>query len=367
MSETSAPPIDDSYLAKVTETIVRVGLVLLLFFWCFNILRPFITPVVWGVILAVAVFPAYRWLTAKLGGRDKLGAVIFALAGLSIVLVPMILLAGSLVESGQQVSQHGGLDSFHVPLPPASVKDWPLVGGAVYDFWSQAGHSLEPLLVKFAPQLREAAMWLIGATVGTGLAIAQSLLSVVIAAVMLVGASGGTQVASRVSKRLAGTSGDRFVQMASRTIRSVAVGIVGVAIIQSGLIGLGFLVAGVPHAGIWSLLCLFLAVMQLPPLVVVVPVVFYVFSTASTPVAVVFLIWEMAASMSDNFLKPILLARGVEVPMLVIFMGAIGGFVMSGFIGLFIGAVVLSLGYELASAWIRGEADGLEAAAPTNS
>jgi predicted PurR-regulated permease PerM len=363
MPEASAPPLDDSYLKKVIEAVVRVGLVLLLFLWCFNIIRPFITPVVWGVILAVAVFPAYRWLTAKLAGRGKLAAVILTLLGFSVVLVPAMLFAGSLIESGQQITQQQDIDSIHVPPPPAAVKDWPLIGGSVHELWSQANHSLEPLVVKFTPQLRAAAKWLIGATVGTGVAIAQSLLSIIIAGVMLVGASGGAQAATTLSKRLVGASGDKFIQMAARTIRSVAVGIVGVAIIQSGLIGVGMLAAGVPHAGVWSLLCLILAILQLPPLLVVAPIIAYVFSNASTPIAVAFTIWEVAASMSDSFLKPILLARGVEVPMLVIFLGAIGGFMMSGFIGLFVGAVVLSLGYELARAWIREEADTAEAAA----
>jgi predicted PurR-regulated permease PerM len=362
MADNSAPSVDDSYLDKVTEAVVRVGLVLLLLVWCFNIIRPFITPVVWGVILAVAVFPVYRWLTASLAGRAKLAALILILIGFSVVLVPTILFAGSLIESGQQITEQQDLDSIHLPPPPAEVEDWPLIGASVYEFWSQASRNLEPLLVKFSPQLRDGAMWLVGATVGTGLAIAQSLLSIIIAGVMLVGASGGAQVASTLSKRLGGASGDKFIQMAIRTIRSVAVGIVGVAIIQGGLIGVGMLVAGVPHAGIWALLCLILAVLQLPPLLIVGPVVFYMFSYLSAPAAVAFAVWELAASLSDSFLKPILLARGVEVPMLVIFLGAIGGFMMSGFIGLFIGAVVLSLGYELATTWIEVESDKAEVA-----
>ena len=158
------------------------------------------------------------------------------------------------------------------------MKDWPLIGNSIYELWSQASHNLEPLIVKFTPQLRDFATWLLGATVGTGLAIVQSLLSIVIAAVMLAGATGGERVAATLSKRLAGESGDRFVQMAARTIRSVAVGIVGVAIIQSGLVGVGLFVAGVPHAGIWTLLCLMLAVLQLPPLLVVGPIIVYMFS-----------------------------------------------------------------------------------------
>ena len=363
MSEATPPPVNDSYLNRVVEAVIRVGLVLLLFLWCFSIIRPFITPVVWGIVLAVAVFPAYGWLTTKLAGHEKLAAVILTLLGLSIVIVPAILFAGSLIESGQQLSEEQNLGSIHVPPPPPAVKDWPLIGDSTHRLWSQASRSLEPLAVKFAPQLRAAAMWLVGATVGTGLAIVQSLLSIIIAGVMLMGASGGAQVATTLSRRLAGASGDRFIQMAAMTIRSVAVGIVGVAIIQASLIAIGLLVAGVPHAGVWALLCLILAVLQLPPLLVVAPIIVYVFSNASTPVAVVFMLWQIVASSSDTFLKPILLARGVEVPMLVIFLGAIGGFMSSGFIGLFLGAVVLSLGYELAREWIREEVEASEPAA----
>jgi predicted PurR-regulated permease PerM len=357
MSTANAASADESYLEKVTESVVRVGLVLLLLFWCFNIIRPFITPVVWGIILAVAVFPAYRWVVGQLAGREKLAAVVLTLLSFMCVLIPTAMFAGSLVESGQQLTQEVDLDSIHVPSPPAEVKDWPLIGNSVYKFWSQASRNLEPLIEGFAPQLRDAALWLVGATVGTGLAIAQSLLSIVIAAVMLVGASGGSEVANRFSERIMGESGDRFVHMTVQTIRSVAVGIVGVAIIQASLVSVGLLVAGVPHAGIWSILCLILAVLQLPPLLIVGPVIVYMLPHLSTPMAVAFTVWELGASMSDTFLKPILLARGVEVPMLVIFMGAIGGFMMSGFIGLFIGAVVLSLGFELGQAWISGQAD----------
>ena len=363
MSEASAPLVDDSYLDKVTEAVVRIGLVLLLLFWCFSIIRPFMTPVVWGSILAVAIFPAHRWISAKLAGNEKLAALILAVLGLSVVLVPAGLFAGSLIESGQQISQQQDLDSIRVPEPPAEVKDWPLIGDAVYEYWSEASTNLEPLLVRFAPELRDAAMWLVGATVGTGLAIAQSLLSIIIAAVMLIGASRAALAATRISDRLTGGSGERFIQMTAQTIRSVAVGIVGVAIIQASLVGVGLLVADVPHAGLWSLLCLILAILQLPPLLVVGPIIVYMFSQVSTPIAVIFMIWEVAASMSDTFLKPILLARGVEVPMLVIFMGAIGGFILSGFVGLFIGAVVLSLGYELAGSWILGETDPAEGVA----
>jgi predicted PurR-regulated permease PerM len=355
MAETTPPQLDDSYLSKVIEAAVRVGLVLLLIAWCFSIIRPFITPVVWGIILAVAVFPAYQWLVGRLGGRDKLAALFISLIGLAIVIVPAVMFTGSLIESGQQIAKEVDLDAIAIPPPPSNVREWPVVGESLYDLWAQASRGIEPLLIKFAPQLKEAAVWLLGAGLGTGIAIAQSLLSIVIAGVMLSGSSSGAATAKSISTRLTGADGEHYVEMASSTVRSVAVGIVGVAIIQAGLVGLGMLVVGVPHAAVWTLIALFLAVVQLPPLIVVLPVAFYMFSHLSTPVAVAFLIWEVLASSSDSVLKPILLARGVEVPMLVIFLGAIGGFMSSGFIGLFIGAVVLSLGYELSFDWVHAK------------
>jgi len=357
MSEPAPPRLDDSYLAKVIEAAVRLGLVLVLLTWCFTIIRPFIIPVVWGIILAVAVFPAYQWLSDRLGGREKLAALLVSLVGLAFVIAPAVTFTGSLIKSGRQVASRTYLDSIEIPPPPPSVREWPAVGEPIYDLWAQSSRSIEPLLVEFAPQLKEAAIWLLGAGLGTGIAIAQSLLSIVIAGVMLSWASSGTAAARTISTRLTGAEGDRYVKMASATVRSVAVGIVGVAIIQAGLIGLGMVTVGVPHAAVWTLISLFLAVVQLTPLIVVLPVAIYMFSHLSTPVAVAFLVWELVASASDSVLKPILLARGVEVPMLVIFLGAIGGFIASGFIGLFIGAVVLSLGYELSRDWLNANAE----------
>jgi predicted PurR-regulated permease PerM len=357
MVEPAPPQDDDSYYSKVIEAAVRLGLVLLLLTWCFTILRPFITPVVWGIILAIAVYPAYQWVLRRLDGRDKLAATVVTLVGLTLVIVPAVLFTGSLLESVQQLTQDTDLDEIKAPLPPPGVKEWPVIGRQVHEIWSQASRSIEPLFERFAPQLKEMAVWIVGAGVGTLVAIAQSLLSVIIAGVMLAGATGGAAAATRLSKRILGEDGERYVQMTGATVRSVAVGIVGVAIIQAALIGIGMLAVGVPHAGVWTLLSLFFAVLQLPPAIIVLPVAIYMFSNLSTPVAITFLIWELLASGSDTFLKPILLARGVEVPMLVIFLGAIGGFMASGFIGLFIGAVVLSLGYELALGWMGVEAE----------
>jgi predicted PurR-regulated permease PerM len=158
---------------------------------------------------------------------------------------------------------------------------------------------------------------------------------------------------------VAGEHGSLLADLAEATVRSVTRGILGVALIQALLSGVGLLVAGVPGAGIWAVLCLLLAVMQLPILLVLLPIAIYVFSYASTVGAVAFLVWSIAVGVSDTFLKPMLLGRGIDVPMLIIFVGAIGGFITTGIIGLFLGSIVLAVSYKLFLVWLEGESAGL--------
>ncbi len=353
---------DQSNLKEIIEACIRIACVVLLAGWCFTIIRPFITPVIWGIILAVAVFPAYAWVTKRMGDRRRLAATLFAIGGLLIVIIPTYFFTDSLVNTGQQIATQLDLDNFHIPPPPPKVEEWAVIGTPIAKIWEQASHGLEPLIVQFAPQLHGFAGWLVSASVSTGLAVLQSLLSIIIAGVLLASSTEGARTATSIATRLIGTQGQAYAAMASATVRSVAVGIIGVALIQATLIGLGMLIFSVPHAGLWTLLCLLLAVLQISPMLIVLPLIIYMFNNSPTGVAVAFMIWEVIASGSDNVLKPILLARGVKVPMIVIFMGVIGGFISAGFIGLFVGAVVLSMGYELFRAWMQEAEPGEETA-----
>ena len=203
------------------------------------------------------------------------------------------------------------------------------------------------------PQLKKVGIRLLSTAANVGVGVLKFLVSIVIAGVLLANAAGGTQAARAFATRLTGERGTMAVELAEATVRSVAVGILGVALIQSILAGIGCLVVGVPGAGLWALLVLILAVVQLPTILVLGPIIVYVFSTSSTVAAVVFAIWSILVGISDAFLKPLLMGRGVDVPMLVIFIGAIGGFMSSGIIGLFVGAIVLALGYKLFLAWLN--------------
>jgi len=178
------------------------------------------------------------------------------------------------------------------------------------------------------------------------------MIAIVIAGVFMAHSGGGHEAVQRVATRLIGEHGGEIADLAESTIRSVARGILGVALIQALLAGIGFFVAGVPAAGLWALLCLLLSVAQIGVLPILLPIIIYLFNTADLAVAIGFLIWSIPVALVDNILKPLLLGRGLKTPMIVIFMGAIGGFLTSGIIGLFIGAVVLALGWELLLAWL---------------
>jgi predicted PurR-regulated permease PerM len=358
------PAEGDRFLSRAVELSVRIGLVALLGVWCFQILRPFIAPVIWGAIIAVAVYPAHRKLAELLGGRVRLSAVLLTLVGLLLLLVPIGLFAGSLVDSAQVLKARIDAQPLSVPPPPANVADWPLIGAPLYELWSSAATNFAETLHRFAPQLKSVGGWLLAAGAGTGAGIAQFLVSLVISGVFLASSAGSVSIVGVLMKRVAGDAGQSYLELAGQTIRSVAVGILGVAVIQASLLGVGFAAVGLPHAGIWTVLCLGLGVLQLPAIIVVLPAVIYVFATDTTFVAVLFTAWSVLSGFSDTFLKPILLGRGASVPMLVIFLGSIGGFLWSGFIGLFVGAILLSLGYEMLVAWVAETAEA-EAAPAT--
>jgi predicted PurR-regulated permease PerM len=344
---------DRAFLRRVLEASLYIGLVALLVIWCFQIVRPFITPIVWGVIIAIALHPLYARLCRVMGGRRGLSATILVVAFLAVLLGPSIAITTSLVESATALAgdlEQGTLD---VPPPPSGVAEWPVVGDQVHATWSMASENLGAALEQAEPQLRAVGHWILsrGATAGFG--IVMFAVSVAIAGVVLSYGEQGTEQARRVARRLVGDRGDALLELTRSTVQSVTRGILGVALIQAFLAGVALIAAAVPAAGLWALLVLFVAVVQIPTLVILLPIVAYVFAVHSTGAAVAFAIWMVAVGASDNVLKPLLLGRGVDTPMLVIFMGAIGGFILEGIIGLFVGAIVLSVGYKLFLVWLE--------------
>ena len=345
-----------TFVANALEAFIRIGVVGLLALWCFKIGRPFIQIILWGIIIAVALRPTHRKIEAILGSRSKLAAALITLIALVLVITVGVMLSGTLIDGTKELSFKIKEGTLAIPPAPQSVKAWPIIGKPLHQAWRLASVNLAAALSKFTPQLTAFSHWLLANAARTGVGILKFIASLFLAGVFLAKADSGYEAAKAITTRLAGEGGVEIVNLAASTLRSVTKGILGVAAIQSLLAGVCCLVAGVPGAGLWALLVLIVAVAQLPTLLVLGPIIIYVFSNASMVTAVLFTIWSIFVGLCDNFLKPILLGRGVQVPMIIVFIGAIGGFISSGIIGLFIGAIVFVVGYQLFLAWLQQKA-----------
>lgn len=339
------------YVHRAVEVSTHIGLIFLLAAACFLILRPFLPLIAWGIIIAIAVYPGYQKLQLALRGRGVLSSVLITVVLLALLVVPVVLLAGTLVGSIQTVAAHFKDGTAIIPPPPASVETWPLIGVPLKNAWSLASTNVTAALRSFAPQIKVIVPGLLSASAGVSLTVLQFVLSIVVAGVLLANAKNAAGSAHSLANRIFGERGEEFERLASSTIRSVTTGILGVALIQSLLAALGFLVAGLPGAGLWAVVFLIAAVLQVGTLILI-PAVIYMFAIASVTKAVIFTVWCLIVALLDNVLKPLLLGRGVAVPIAVVFLGAIGGFVVMGIIGLFVGAIVLSVGYKLFIAWL---------------
>jgi len=339
-------------LSLTTEMAIRLAILAVLVVACLYILMPFVLPVIWGVIIAIAVWPLFRRLTAVLGRRQRLAAILFTLLALTLLLVPSWLLAESVTEAFVSAGKKLASGDVTIPPPPEEIADWPLIGKRIESTWTWAAEDPPAAVKTFRAQIRAAGGSLVSAVADLGIGVLQFAFSIILAGVFLATAKGGTHAAGSLAERLAGEErGRELVKTAGDTVSSVVKGVLGVAIVQAVAATIGLLLAGVPWAPAWGLLVLFLAVVQMPPILVMGPMIFYVFSTTGTFGAVLFMIWAILVSVSDTFLKPMFLGRGVKVPMLVILIGAIGGMIAWGVLGLFVGAVVLAVGYQLARAW----------------
>ena len=335
------------------DVVLKLGALALLILWCYRILEPFMIMIVWGMIIAVASFPTYETLRTRLGLKEGVAGVVMALLLITAIVVPVVMISNIVIEGSHQVLLQIKDGDIVLPQPPDKVKDWPMIGPTVWHWWHEGATNLVKTLAPFQPQLKAAGKAVLKGAGGLSLAVMEFVFSIAVAAVLLVHARAARKLAEQISHRLAGDTEVDIVGLVSSTIRSVTRGILGVAFIQAMLVGLGFAVMGIPFTGLLTLLCLMLCIVQIGPMIVTVPVVIYVFLNYDTTPAVIFTIYMVFVSFVDNVLKPLLLGRGVKVPMLVIFVGAIGGFVAEGIIGLFVGAVILVLTYRLGAVWLE--------------
>ena len=348
---------DPQFVRNMIESALRLGLLFVLLLLAYDIIKPFITPIIWGAIIAMAAFPLVKWLEPKIGGRRGLAATLVTIFFLMALVIPTWAVMDATVGGLKKASAALESKALKVPPPAEKVRDWPLVGERMYSSWSAASTDLEAFVHANSTQLKELAGKLLKRIGGSLIGVLMFIVSLVIAGGFMTYAESCGTAAHRFFVRVGGLSpGGEWAPLTVATVRSVLQGVIGVAIIQTVLISLGLFVMGVPGAPLWTAIILVLAIAQLPPLIVVAPIVIWAFSTADTTAAVIFTIYQMLAGVSDNVLKPLLMGRGLDIPMPVILVGAIGGMIMSGIIGLFAGAVILSIFYRLLTLWLAQHA-----------
>lgn len=345
---------------NIYDTTIRLFFLFLIIAWCLLIMYPFVSIVLWSVILALALLPLHSQLTKKIGGKPKLASFIIIFSILAIIFVPSLLLMDSLVEEVKELKLNYESGTLSIPPPTEKVKEWPIVGEKIYITWQNASDNLEQTIMKHQDQLAGILSKIAKGILSAGSGILQIMVALIIAGILLVTGGAGEGI-RKFFRKIAGNKGDEFADIAKMTVGNVVRGVLGVAVIQAFLIGMGLMLADIPYAAIWTILVFVFAILQIPPTLIVLPIVVFMFSEKEILPAILWAIYLLAAGFSDNIIKPILLGKGAPVPMLVIFIGVVGGFMFSGFIGLFTGAIVMSIGYRLFEGWINtGNSEKME-------
>jgi predicted PurR-regulated permease PerM len=305
--------------------------------------------------LVTTLYPFHIVLSRKLKGKNALSATIIALTMLLLIIGPGVWMLYATADEFKDLVQSYRSNDLHVPPPSEKVADWPIIGKKVHGLWAEASASLSQTMTNHQDEIRPYLLKFLDLLKSSAKGLLLFSLSIAISGVMLAYAKEGTDMLKTIFTKLAGKMGEDMAESAEVTIRNVVKGILGVALIQSIFAGVGL--AGIPFAGVWILICLILSIVQIGILPVSIGTIIYIWGTADTLTATLFTIWMIVAGLLDNFLKPILLGKGAPAPMAIVFMGAIGGFIFSGFIGLFTGAIILTLGYKLAAGWLEAESE----------
>ena len=341
----------------LTDILIRLALVGFLVFMSVKVFSPFMGLMLWALILAVTVYPLHQKLADRLRGKQGQAAVILVFSGILFLGIPTVMLSSSLVNVVEDVHSDLKNDAIIIAEPDPSVAQWPIVGEQVYELWEQAAKNLPALIKEFRSKLEGLTKTVLGFAAGMAAGLLQFLLSMVIAGIMMAYGRSGSDRMLKIAKRLAGDKkGERLHKLSTATIRSVAMGVIGVSSIQALLFGVGFIFIGLPGAGIIALVILVFGIAQLPALIFTIPTVAFIWwSGDSTLSNVLFTVYFVLTGFVDNVLKPIFLGRGVDAPMPVVLLGALGGMITGGLLGLFVGAVFLSLAYVIFMEWVDDE------------
>jgi predicted PurR-regulated permease PerM len=336
---------------------IRIMVVVLLVFACERIIQPFLGALIWAVIIAVSVWPAFNWLAYRLHARRKLAAVLLIGAIAVALAAPiglMILSLGDLLPLLHDIGR--GIGGYHLPAPPQWLIGLPIVGDGFSQLWRSAQTDLPAMLTKLLPAINRGALWSLSYGAQLALSLLEIVLALVVAALLLINGEHAWRVAEKTILKLGGAPATELPDVVVRTIRGVTTGVIGTALVQTLLCVIGLLIAGVPAPLVLGFLCFLFAVAQLPTLIVWMPAAGWVFYTGHNGLGIFLLLWGfLLVNTIDNFIKPILISQGAKLPLSLIFMGVIGGLFAWGMIGLFIGPTLLAVGYTLFGHWLKGD------------
>jgi len=323
---------------------------------CFRVVSPFLDLMAWGLIMAIALYPLHQRIAKRLGGRQGLGATLIVAIACPLIAAPLLLLDGSFSNDIKEMQSAYEANELHVKHPNPDVANWPLIGERVYSEWSQAADNLPSFLEERAEKVDK--VWKL-IVQGAKKTISTSFLflgAFIISGIMMAFGKSGSHTILRIFSRISGpVLGPELQSLSVATVRSVATGVLGVAFFQGLLFGIGCLMAGFPAAGVMALVVFFMGILQMSGIFFALPAIIYLWISgdASVTVNILLTIYFAFSGLADNVLKPLLLARGVDVPMPVILIGALGGMVASGFVGLFVGAILLAIGYQILMRWVN--------------
>jgi predicted PurR-regulated permease PerM len=348
------PEFESRASALLLDVLIRAGLVLALAVLCFQVFSPFLSLMTWALILAVTLYPLQQSVAAKISGRQGLAATLLVLLGIVVVIVPTAALMNSLGDSVHRLIHDVQNNTLRVPPPRPGVAEWPLVGEQVHAFWTKAHENLPALVQSMQPKIGNLTTVALGFVAGIGSGLLQFLASLAVAGIMMAFGEGGGRAIHSIFERVAGQRGAEFVDLATATIRAVAKGVLGVAFLQAIIVGICLLIAGIPWAGVLAVIVLVLGIAQVPALIATLPAVVYLWSSGNygTGAAILYTVLLVVSGMTDNILKPLMLGRGVDAPMPVILLGALGGMAAGGILGMFVGATLLALGYQIFMGWV---------------
>jgi predicted PurR-regulated permease PerM len=330
--------------------VIRIACLGFLGYWSLILITPFLTIIVWSIIITVALYPIFDWLSARLYGHRALAAVVITVFTLLVMLGPVTWLGLSLAETVRMLLARIGEGSLTIPAPSEAVKVWPLVGEKIYETWVLASTNLQALVIEVAPHLKPLGTGLLKAAGSVGINLFKFIIALVISGFLFVPGPSLIHSIKNILGRVAAGRGEEFVDLAGATIRNISRGIIGIAILQALLAGIGLLLAGVPAAGLFSFLVLLFGIVQIGPSVILVPLIIWSWFSMDTTMAILFTLYMVPVNLLDNILRP-LVAKGLKTPMLVILIGVLGGTLAHGLIGLFVGPIVLSIAWQLLMVW----------------